>query len=126
MFLSGAGLALAPMLAFAQANQPQCGTPGSDIGYIICKIGALLNTVIPILITLGVIYFIWGVISYVVAGDEEAKTAGRDKMIFGIIGLVVIIGMWGLVGIVSRTFGIGQGGGNNIIIPCVPYEGHSC
>jgi NADH:ubiquinone oxidoreductase subunit 6 (subunit J) len=73
---------------------------------VVCKIGALLSTVLPVLIILGVVYFVWGVVMFVISDSEEAKTKGKDKMIYGIIGLAVIIGMWGLVGIVIRTFGI--------------------
>jgi len=46
------------------------------------------------------------VVRYVIADSEEVKAKGKDTMIYGIIGLAVIIGMWGLVGIVIRTFGI--------------------
>lgn len=73
---------------------------------VVCRIGALLSTIVPVLIVLGVVYFVWGVVRYVIADSEEAKTKGKDGMIFGIIGLAIIIGMWGLVGIVIRTFGI--------------------
>jgi Type IV secretion system pilin len=66
----------------------------------------LLNSIVPILVTLGVVYFVWGVVMYVIAGGEDAKTKGRDHVIYGIIGLAVIIGMWGLVGLVGRTFNL--------------------
>lgn len=89
-----------PALAFAQANAYS----------ILSTIRGILNVVIPILITLGIIYFIWGVIEYVISKTEEAKKEGRDKMIYGIIGLFVIISIWGLVGILSNTFGIQAGG----------------
>jgi len=38
-----------------------------------------------------------------IASDEEAKKAGRDRIIFGIIGLAVIVAMWGLVNILIKT-----------------------
>lgn len=95
------GVWLLPALVFAQ-NQTITGILG-----VIKKI---LNTVIPILITLGVVYFIWGVITYVTAGDEEKRKEGRQRMIYGIIGLFVIISIWGLVGVLATTFGIGPGG----------------
>ena len=41
-------------------------------------------------------------------------------MIYGIIGLVVIVAMWGLVGIVVNTFGVGVGGGG-LPIPTVGF-----
>jgi len=46
------------------------------------------------LLALGVVYFVWGVVTYVIASDEEAKKTGRDRIIYGIIGLAVIIGVW--------------------------------
>lgn len=81
------------------------------IGNVLTTVKTLLNQVIPIVITLAVIYFFYGVAKYVMAaGDEEAQTAGRSIMIYGIIGLVVIVGIWGLVGIIANTFGISTGG----------------
>ncbi len=87
--LSGFVLSLAPVVAFAQAANTgtavKCtsavGSTAGTLGYIICKIGDLFNLVLPVLIALAVIYFVWGVASYVISADEEAKTAGRDKMI---------------------------------------------
>ena len=112
------GLVLAsPIITFATT---QCtGVPTGGIQAFICKIGDILNTLIPILIIVGVVFFIIGVIQYVIAGDEEAKKKGKNRMIFGIIGLVVIVGMWGLVNIVTHTFSID--GGSAPILPVVQY-----
>jgi len=128
--LSGFILGLAPVMALAQITGPtgglnRCasvgtGVGGTEITNILCKISDLLNFVVPILISLAVIYFIWGVATYVITGDEEAKKAGRDRIIFGIIGLLVIVTVWGLVRIVANTFGISQGS-QNIVYPTVPF-----
>ena len=79
---------------------------GNTITMLLCTIGNILNSVIPILIVLGVVYFVWGVIQYVIGGDAESKAAGRSTMIYGIIGLAVIIAMWGLVNILITSFGL--------------------
>jgi ABC-type thiamin/hydroxymethylpyrimidine transport system permease subunit len=76
----------------------------------LCKISQILNSVIPVLIALGVVYFVWGVVQYVIASDEEAKKTGRNRIIYGIIGLAVIVAMWGLVGILTRTFNVDNSG----------------
>lgn len=68
----------------------------------------LLNSVIPVLIALGLVYFVWGVVQYVIADAEEAKKSGKDRIIYGIIGLAVITSLWGLVNIVIKTFGLGN------------------
>ena len=108
-------LILFPIITFAQFvgpcpegtyNNGTACVPISSVGSLISGIQQLLNSIVPVLIVLGVVYFVWGVVQYVIAGGEEVKTKGRDKMIYGIIGLAVIIGLWGLVNIVVNTFNL--------------------
>lgn len=73
---------------------------------VLCQIQRIVNSAIPVAITLGVVYFVWGVVQYMIGGGDEAKKKGRDHIIYGLIGLAVIVGMWGLVNIVSNTFGL--------------------
>ena len=40
------------------------------------------------------------------AGNSEAIEEGKKKMLYGVIGLFVIVSVWGLVGILRETFGI--------------------
>lgn len=120
IILSSFVLGLAPVMTFAQTAVAQtCGQYAGQgtLETVICRIGSIMNTIIPFLIVLAVLYFIWGVISYVVGGDEEAKKKGREKIIYGIIGLAVIVGVWGLVGILNRTFNPNVTG--PVSIPCI-------
>lgn len=81
--------------------------------YLTCIIQ---KTVIPLLFAIAMVIFIWGVVQFVINGDDaEKKEKGRTFMIWGIIGLTVMVGMWGLVGVVARTFGI-----NATVIPQLP------
>ena len=123
--LSGFVLGLAPVMALAQitgAPPTVCGASGTAITTIqglLCKSAEILGAILPILIALGVVYFVFGVITYVIASDEEAKKKGRDRIIGGIIGLAVIIGVWGLVTILNNTFGLGNV--REIRFPTVPF-----
>ena len=101
---------LLPVLAFAQ-NTPPVFTTSPDATTILGRVQTIANYVIPFLVTLGVIYFIYGVITYVISKGEEAKKEGRDRMIYGIIGLFVIVSLWGIVGILGNTFQVSQQGG---------------
>lgn len=119
-FIASLGFAAGflPLLALAQVST----APGT-IGGVLSTIGNLLNFLIPILIAAAVVYFIWGVISYVTAKDEEKQKEARKVMISGIIGLFVIVSIWGIIGLLTSTFGIGTGGGPSGI-PTVPiYPG---
>lgn len=102
------GLVLVPLVSFA-----------ADAFSVLTVVQAILNIVIPLLITIAVIYFIWGVIQYTISSDEEAKKNARSKIIMGLIGLFVIITFWGLVRVISNTFKIRPESGPGIL-PCVP------
>lgn len=78
--------------------------PDSTVLYLMFQIHQIFNSIIPVLIALGVVYFVWGVVIYVVGDEEAAKKKGRDRMIWGIIGFAVIIGLWGLVLVLVNTF----------------------
>ncbi len=122
--LSGLVMSSAPVLALAQITTSGAATGGCDVSEtgtlfgILCRIGQLFNAIVPVLIALGVLYFVWGVVTYVISSDEEAKTAGRNRIIFGIIGLALIIGVWGLVNFLRNTFGLDNT--TNIQLPTVP------
>jgi hypothetical protein len=78
----------------------------STIGEILSTISGLLGQLLPILVSVGVIYFVWGVVMYFIADDEEAKQKGRDRIVFGVIGLAVVVSIWGLVGVLNKTLGL--------------------
>ena len=67
----------------------------------------ILNSIIPVLVTLGVVYFVWGVVQYFIADAEEAKKTGKDRIVYGLIGLAVITSLWGIVNLIVKTFGFG-------------------
>lgn len=73
----------------------------SVINYFLGIIGAL----IPILFSIAVVVFIWGVFRYVIAEGED-KQVGKNVMIYGVIGLFVMVSVWGLVNLVYNTFGL--------------------
>jgi len=94
-------MAMSPFIALAQdANV-------TSFVKIIGFIHAFINTVMPIIISLAVLYFVWNVFLFVGAGDDEEKRkAARGKMIFGIIAIFVMVSVWGLVNILVNTFGL--------------------
>jgi hypothetical protein len=110
-----AGLSSLPFIAFA-----------ADAFSVLTVVNKILATVIPVLITLAVVYFIWGVIQYTVSTDEEAKKGARSKIIQGLIGLFVIVAFWGIIRLVTNTFGVGSEQLNSSAIPCIPGPGVVC
>ena len=77
---------------------------------LITDVGALIVLLIPVVIAIGVLFFIWGLVQYIAAsGDEAAKEEGKRKMIWGVIALFVIISVWGLVALLNELTGVDQG-----------------
>ena len=127
--LGGFVLGFAPLMALAQGTgavrtggTPTVCTGGAVTTFqgMLCKAAEILNAIVPVLIALGVVYFVWGVITYVIADDEQAKEKGRNRIIYGIIGLAIIISVWGLAKILGNTFGLNQNV-QDINFPTVPY-----
>ena len=94
--------ALTPMLVFAQGD--------TDLGNIegfVDSIGELINTLIPIVFALALLFFLWGLARYIfAAGNEEAKESGKRIMIWGIIALFIMASVWGIVAFLQDLFGV--------------------
>ena len=70
---------------------------------LIDQIQVLIHRLIPVIIGLGLLAFLWGVLKFLFAKDDDKKTAGRKFMLWGIVALFVMVSVWGLVEILSDT-----------------------
>ena len=96
------GLMLIPFAAGAENVE--------NVEDIIGVVNSILNKLILLLIGIAVIIFSIGYIKYITAGEDPEKiAAGRNMMIYGIIGLFVMVSVWGLVNVISGTFDVGTG-----------------
>ncbi|MCK5027172.1 MAG: hypothetical protein KAS07_02015 [Candidatus Pacebacteria bacterium] len=59
---------------------------------------AFLQKLPAFFVAVAAIYFLWGVLKFVAAGDnEEARVAGKKSMIWGIIGITIMLSFWGII-----------------------------
>ena len=109
-------LALSPLLlpSFASASGVSIFIGiGNTCTSTLCSVGSnilyLINYVlVPLLFAIAFIVFLYGVASaYIFSrGDEEAVKKGHRLILWGIIGFVVMVSLWGLVNVVANTFGL--------------------
>ncbi len=67
----------------------------------------IINPIIYLLFAVALVYFLFGVFQFIAnAEDEEARTTGRNHMIWGIIGFVIMLGVFGIMNIILNTFNI--------------------
>jgi hypothetical protein len=76
----------------------------------------IVGGLVPIVTTLAIVYFIWGVIEYITAsGDAEKEKEGRGRIIYGLLGVLVIFSLYGIINLLQSTFSIT--GSNALTVP---------
>jgi len=70
-------------------------------------VAEIINPIILLLGALAFIVFLWGVFEFVLhAGDETKRKEGKQAILWGIIGLVIIFGAYGIINLALGTFNI--------------------
>ncbi|RJQ30733.1 hypothetical protein C4572_03630 [Candidatus Parcubacteria bacterium] len=77
----------------------------------------IMDRIVIFLIALAVIFFLYGVLKYIKSGgDEDERKKGGQLVLYGIIGLFVMVSFWGFVNILVYTFEL-DGSSQQIDIP---------
>lgn len=64
----------------------------------------LINKLIPLVVALALLVFFYGILKFIFSLSSNDKTDGKKAMFWGIIGLFVMVSVWGLVNVVSKSF----------------------
>ncbi len=93
-------VSLSPAVALAQTQ------PITDVNSLTEKLVGIGNLVTYFLVALAVIFIIWNVVFFLIKGssDETARKNAIKAIISGIVGLFIILSIWGLVNILIGTF----------------------
>ncbi len=68
--------------------------------------GAIINPIIFFLFAAAMAYFIWGVVQYLLSPDnEEIRKTSKAQMIWGIIGLFIMISVFSIMRLIVSTLG---------------------
>lgn len=67
----------------------------------------IIDPVISLLFALATVMFIWGVVMYVIGskGEPSKLEKGKQAMIWGIVGMFIMVSAWGIVRILCQFFG---------------------
>jgi len=67
----------------------------------------ILFPLITLLTAIALLVFLWGGFQYVYnAGNETKRAVGKQHMIWGVIGLLVMLSAYSILTIAANTFGI--------------------
>lgn len=98
----------APLVLFAQTFNANAPKNATDLLNNISTY--IINPIIFLLFTATFVIFIWGLVQFVSNLDnEEARSTGGKHMLYGIIGMVIMVGVNAIIAIIQNT--IAQIGG---------------
>lgn len=101
---------LAPLLVSAQSM---------NFGYLNSFFGGFDNLIrgfiLPLLMAVAVLVFIWNVLKYFIwsADDPAGREVARTYILYALMGLVLIVAVWGFVELILRFFGLSSNSGLN-------------
>ena len=78
-----------------------------NINNLIGKINEqIIAPIILLLFVLSLAIFFWGVADYIRgSGNEEVRKVGRDHLLWGIIGIFIMVSAWAIIKILLSSIG---------------------
>lgn len=68
---------------------------------------AILNPLITLLFAIAVVYFSWGIFEFIRDSDSgEAREKGKSHMVYGIVGMFIMIAVFGIMRLITNTLGL--------------------
>lgn len=101
-FFYGLTLAVLPGIVSAQTRLSEGQI--EDANDVVELIFQGINIVTTIVVSLSVLWIIIGIFQYFIAGGEDDRKTGRDKIAYGVLGVAIMLSIWGLVNLVRGTF----------------------
>jgi hypothetical protein len=97
-----------PSIALAQAV---------SLDLYIVRFGDFLNKfVVPIILALAFVFFVYNAVRYFIIGgaNSESQQKAKTLALWGVLAFVFILSIWGLTNVLVSAFGLG---GNRAICP---------
>ena len=76
----------------------------------------IVRSLTQLVAALALLAFFWGLVKFIAAvgGDEKAVSEGKNLMVWGVLGLFVMVSVWGILSFLTHEFGFG------FVLPLLP------
>lgn len=72
---------------------------------------AIFTTLVPLIMGIAVLVFLWGLVKFIArADDERERESGKQLIIWGMIALFVMVTLWSIVGFIQESLLPASGG----------------
>ncbi len=67
----------------------------------------ILNPLIALLFAVALIVFLWGLVEFIRSAEsDEARSTGQRHMLWGLVGMAIMVAAKSVIFVVTNTFGI--------------------
>ncbi len=88
-------------------------TPPKNLTEIIQLFTDIFLKIVPFLGALAFLIFIYGVARFIKSSSEKEIKDSKNILIWGVIGIFIMVSIWGIIAFLKSEFGFG----NNAIVP---------
>lgn len=68
----------------------------------------IIDPIILFLFALATLYFLYGVLQLIQnAGNEEARKVGQQHVLWGVVGMFIMLSFWGIMHLICNTINAG-------------------
>jgi len=80
----------------------------ADVDTFIHNVDAkIVNPLIALLFALAVVIFLYGMLEFIFnQANDEKKTTGKSHMLWGIVGITIMLGVFTIMNVILKTLGI--------------------
>jgi len=94
----------------------------SPVSNLINAFGQIVGALVPILVTLALVVFLWGLVRYLWGGGSEPDIEGAKQLIkWGLITLFVVVSIWGIIALMQTALNINENAAGKA--PQLQYKG---
>lgn len=83
----------------------------------------LIDVALPVLVALTLLVFFKGLVAFIAkSGDAKSHAEGKNLMVWGLIGLFVMVSVFGILKFFSNDFGFTNPNNPGSILPFLPVK----
>jgi succinate dehydrogenase/fumarate reductase cytochrome b subunit len=64
----------------------------------------IIDPIILLIFAAGFFLFVWGIVQFLWKLDEGAQNDGKRHMLWGIVGMLVMVSVYGIITLIDETF----------------------
>lgn len=80
----------------------------ASVGQLVGRIeDVVINPIVGILFAIAFLIFVWGIVRFLFnADDENARAQGKQHILWGLVGMFIMIAVKAIITIITSTIGI--------------------